>query len=217
AATDPSTTGRTTAPIASPAEHRHLLADDLQPTAVLSRLLVLPGIHLQAALNQHRPPLCQIFPCDLRRSPPERDIDECHFLFAGIRLFIEPLPINSQPNVGDRCPIRNVANLGVACEISNQNDFVEAGHVSSPSYDGPASNPLPSVFFARDAPAHGPLQTTATNPNYVSASAAAPAVASAPSSSSSADASFPWSCVNSISNSVSECSMTMCPRMRSFS
>src|SRR5678816_3247922 len=85
-----------------------------------------PTIKLQPAFDQHGRPSAEILVGDFGRSAPERDIDE--------RDFVNPLiaalysVIDGEPNVGHGCAAGDVPQLGIAGQISDQDNSVKACH-----------------------------------------------------------------------------------------
>src|SRR5437899_170420 len=109
------------------AQQLHGLAHYTQSCSLLPGLFVVPGVHLQAALDKHWPSFLQIFTCNLRKARPEYNVDKRDFLTSFSA-------VGSVSAIDGNAEIANCAALGcvthfrVAGEVSKQNDFVKTGH-----------------------------------------------------------------------------------------
>src|SRR5207249_1781552 len=113
---------RATLPFAA-AQKLEVVDRHLVLRALLSRLLVVPRVQSQAALNQQRPALLAVLVDDLRLLPESRTVDEHDLLtvFAGGGLV--PM-VDGQTDIDHRRLARQLAQLGVAREVAHENDAV---------------------------------------------------------------------------------------------
>ncbi len=99
----------------------------MQLALFLVSVLVLPLVEFEPALDQERPPLFHVLGDDLGLAPEGIDIDESD-LFLGLAGLGLPGPVDGQADAGDGGAFGGVAQVGVACEVAREDDFVEAGH-----------------------------------------------------------------------------------------
>ena len=71
----------------------HVLSHHLELATLLPCSLVIPRIHLEAALNIDGPTLPEILLSKLSLPRPQRDIDECRLLYP-LALVIVPHPVH---------------------------------------------------------------------------------------------------------------------------
>src|SRR6266550_3615126 len=109
------------------AQQLHGLAHYTQSRSLLPGLFVVPGIHLQAALDKHGPSFLQIFTCNLRKARPEYNVDKRDFLtsFSAVG---SVSAIDGNAEIANCAALGCVTHFGVAGEVSKQNDFVKTGH-----------------------------------------------------------------------------------------
>ena len=91
-------------------------------------LLVVPCVHLQPAFDENRSALFQVLTGHLRCSSPERDIHKCDFL-ALLATVGGVSTVYGDSKVADGAAFRRVTHLRIACDIAEQENFVEIGHV----------------------------------------------------------------------------------------
>lgn len=129
------------------AEELHAFAHDTEAGALLASLLVLPGVHLQTAFNEHRSAFVQILASQLCEFRPQDDIDKSDLL----DLFTALGAVNAvhrETDVADGAAFGRVAHLGVAGEVADEHDFVVGGH-NRPSLPLPA--PVGNDFLSSSA------------------------------------------------------------------
>src|SRR5437867_155910 len=73
------TAGASATTFSAAAEHRQILADDMQLASFLTSFLVVPLIELQASLDQDLFSFGEVFAGDFRRAAPQRHIHERDF------------------------------------------------------------------------------------------------------------------------------------------
>ena len=78
-------------------------------------------------------PFFEIFAGHFRSAAPERDVDEGDFFTLSPRCRAVYMPIDRDSEIGDRAALRRVTHLGVAREVSEQENFIETGHAASSS------------------------------------------------------------------------------------
>src|SRR5690606_22531458 len=104
-----------------------VFTDDFQLAALLAGLLVVPGIHLEAALDVSAAAFGQILLGKLRLTSPEGDVDEGGFLLALV-LLVGPDAVDRKPEIRDGGSLWRVPEFRIPREIPDEHDFVEIGH-----------------------------------------------------------------------------------------
>jgi hypothetical protein len=108
------------------AEELHAFGHDLDDGAFLP-VLRRPFLELQAAFNQERRALLQVFAAGFGRLAPDLDADVGDFLFplaAGGLV----LAVGRKTKVGDGLSGRHETQFGVLGQVADQQDLVQAGH-----------------------------------------------------------------------------------------
>src|ERR1700722_5535469 len=139
-AATPASTART----AAPAEHLHLVGDDLGGVAVAA-FLVLPFAGAQPALDIDLRALAQVLGGDLAQAPEQRHVVPlgAFLLLAG--LLVLPTLGGCEPHVGHRHARGHGPRLGISAQMTDKDDFVDAArHVL----------PLMPPDSYRQSPAH---------------------------------------------------------------
>jgi len=90
----------------------------------LLAVLGLPTTLLKPAIDDHAIALAEILPAMFRLLAEHHDVNEADFFLEFIRLL--EAPTCRQTKAGDRRPARRISQLGVAGQISDQNDFIES-------------------------------------------------------------------------------------------
>src|SRR5690606_18224754 len=114
----------------TPAEHLHLLGDDLGGPAILA-LLVLPLARLQPALDVDRAARAEVFVGDLAQA-----VEEDHPVPFGVLPALAGVPVladarGGDRDVADRAAVGRIAHLRVATEVADQDHLVDRCHVAS--------------------------------------------------------------------------------------
>ena len=114
-----------TAAVAAPIEHLHFTRDHLGGVALLA-VLPLPGARLQAPFDIYLGALAQVLVADLRQAGEADHAVPIGAVAPLVGGAILPAVAGGDAEVGDRTLILGVADLGVAPQIADQNNFVDA-------------------------------------------------------------------------------------------
>lgn len=113
----------------SAAEKLHYFANYAKFAALLAGLLVIPLVKAQPSFNENRTALAHVLRKIFSRAAKNIHINKGH-LFLLFPSLIRPNAVDGQTDFGDGQAFGRIAQLGIACQIPDQNDFVEAGHGS---------------------------------------------------------------------------------------
>src|SRR3954470_21372469 len=102
-------------------EHYAQLAD------FLMRVLIFPGVQLQAAFHQERTTFLEILADDFGLSAKRINIHKSYF-FLRFPRFVLPSAVQRHADLGNRSALRGIPQLRISCEVARQDDFVEVGH-----------------------------------------------------------------------------------------
>ena len=141
--------------VAAPAQHLHLVCDDLGGVAVLS-ILALPLPGLDSAFDVDLSALAQVLLRDLGESAEHHHPVPFRILAPLVGLPVGPALAGGNTDVRDRAAARAVANLGVGPEIADENDLVYAPcHALLLRVENPSGHPRPALRRrCRACPAH---------------------------------------------------------------
>lgn len=112
----------------SAAQELQVLGNNANTAAALAGLLVLPCVHLQAALNEYGAPLAQILGCNLTGAAPACYIQKCCFLAALPVIRAAAHAVYCQAQFGKGVASGGSADLGVCGEVADKHDFVQISH-----------------------------------------------------------------------------------------
>src|SRR6266508_791872 len=119
--------------VAAAAEELDRIGDDLDGLA-LRAVLRLPLAPLQAPVDPHRASLGEVLRAVLPLVTPDGDVEVVGLLapFAGRRVLAPR--VDGQAQAANGCPARRVPQLGVARQVSDEDDAVDVGcHLVLPS------------------------------------------------------------------------------------
>src|SRR5690606_34516469 len=115
----------------APAEHLHLVRDDLGRIAVVP-VTILPFSRTQTAFDIDLRAFPQVFGRDFRQSAEHRDVVPFGPLLLLAGFLVSPRLAGRQAQVRDGAAARHVARLGIGAEVADQDDFIDASrHRSS--------------------------------------------------------------------------------------
>src|SRR4029079_13173289 len=103
----------------------HGLRDDFMLAPLLS-VFRLPAPLLQSPIHDDAVSLAEILATMFGLLAEHDNVHETDFLFQVITLLVAPAHRQSERR--HRCPVRRVPQLGIAREISDQDDFVKPAH-----------------------------------------------------------------------------------------
>src|SRR5664279_2148846 len=125
--------GRTGAQAFAATEHLHVAGDDLG-RVLLDAILVLPLAGFQAPFDVDRAALLQIFAGDLGKLVVEDDTVPFRLFRFVAGLLVLPAARCRDADVADGAAVGRVANLGVAAEVADDDDFVDRCHGMAPVF-----------------------------------------------------------------------------------
>lgn len=115
-------------PLTATTQKLKILGNNADTTAALTRLLILPGILLQASLDKHGTPLRKILSSNLPRTTPASNIKERRLLAAlPIPLTIRDT-VNGQPQLRERSTPGSRANLRIRRKVADNHDLIQISH-----------------------------------------------------------------------------------------
>ncbi len=115
-------------PLTATTQKLKILSNDTDTTAALPRLLILPGILLQAPLNKHRTPLRKILSSNFPRTTPASNIEERRLLAAlPIPLTISDT-INGQPQLRQGITPGRRTNLRIRRQVADNHNLIQISH-----------------------------------------------------------------------------------------
>src|SRR5215472_10596581 len=125
----PAFSGRVASTRRPTSEQLHVLGDHTQACSLLSGLLVVPRVHLEAPFDENRSALFQVLAANLCCSAPEGDIDKRDFLalFAAVS---RVSPIHRDAEITDGAAFGRVTHFRITGDISKQENFVEIRHMA---------------------------------------------------------------------------------------
>ena len=106
------------------AEQLHILCHDADLAALLAGLLVLPGILLQAALNEYRAALGQVLAGNLSGAAPAGHIQECGFLAAFALVGAAAHAVHGEAQLCYGVAARGGAHIGVGSQVADNHYLV---------------------------------------------------------------------------------------------
>ena len=106
------------------AEELHILCHDADSAAALAGLLVLPGILLQAALNEDGAALGQILAGNLCSATPAGHIQEGGFLAALALVGAAAHAVHGQAELSHGVATRGLAHIRVCRQVADNHYFV---------------------------------------------------------------------------------------------
>ena len=104
-----------------------VLTHYFHPSPLLPAGFVFPRVHAEAAFNINGTALLRVFASDLGEAAPELDINECRLLTL-LAIVEGVVPVDGQANICDGAAFRGKLHFGVACDVSNEDDFIDVGH-----------------------------------------------------------------------------------------
>jgi hypothetical protein len=105
----------------------HTFAYNPEFSSLLTGLLVVPAIHLEAAFDENGSSFPQIFASDLGQPSPKYHIDECN-LFASLAALSRVNAVDRDAEIADCAAFWGVAYFRIAREVSEEDDFIKTGH-----------------------------------------------------------------------------------------
>ena len=116
-----------TAAIAA-AEQLHILCHDADLAALLAGLLVLPGILLQAALDEYGAALGQVLAGNLSGAAPAGHIQECGFLAAFALVGAAAHAVHGEAQLSYGVAARGGAYIRISGQVADNHYFVQISH-----------------------------------------------------------------------------------------
>lgn len=114
-------------PSGATAQELQVLTHYLHATPLLATGLVFPSVHTKAALDVNRTAFLGILTGYLGEASPEFDINKCRLL-AFLTVVEGVIAVDGQANVRNGAAFRGKLDFGVACDVSDEDDFVDVGH-----------------------------------------------------------------------------------------
>ncbi|MEY4482977.1 MAG: hypothetical protein RL693_429 [Verrucomicrobiota bacterium] len=113
----------------------HHFTNHTETAALLSGLLVLPGIHLESAFDENGAALGEILAGEFGEPCPENHIDISDF-FTFLSVVSRVNPIHRNGEIGDGAAFRSITDFRVTGEIPHEHYFIVGGH-SAAKLEGP--------------------------------------------------------------------------------
>lgn len=105
----------------------HDLANHPKTAALLSRLLVFPGIHLETAFNENRTAFGEVLTGKFGKPGPENHVHISDF-FTFLSVVSRVNPIHRNGEIGNSTAFRSITNFGITGEIPHEHYFIVGGH-----------------------------------------------------------------------------------------
>src|SRR2546421_179959 len=110
------------------AEDLDAVGDDLAGLS-LRTVLRVPLAPVEAAVDPHRPALGEELRAALALVAPDRDVEVVRLVAPLARRLVLLARVHGDAELADRRAARRVPQLGIACEISDENDSVDVRHL----------------------------------------------------------------------------------------
>jgi hypothetical protein len=114
-------------PSGATAQELKVLTHYLHAAPLLPTGLVFPGVHAKAAFDVNGTAFLGIFTSYLGEASPEFDINICRLL-PFLTIVEGVIAVDGQANVRNGAAFRGKLDFRVACDVSDEDDFVDVGH-----------------------------------------------------------------------------------------